>query len=114
MDVLDDAGSFDRCELNSHADTVVAGRNMVLLEASGETVQVSPYSPEYQPLSDIPIATCATAYDNPETGEVILLIFGQALYFGDRLATSLLSPNQIRDSNPVCSRITTLYHFASS
>ena len=86
----------DRCELDSHADTCVAGSNTAVLLYTGEKVSVSPFIGEYQPLPDIPIATVATAWDNPVNGDTILLIVNEALYFGDRLKHSLLCPNQLR------------------
>jgi hypothetical protein len=50
-------------------------------------------------LQDIPIVKGTVAYDNHETGEVIILIFNQALYFGDKLSHILLNPNQMRSFN---------------
>jgi hypothetical protein len=38
----------------------------------------------------------ATAFDDPETGEVIVLYIHNALYFGDRMSHTLLCPNQLR------------------
>ena len=40
----------DRSELDTHADTCVSGKNMVLLERTGRVVSVSPYSNEYEAL----------------------------------------------------------------
>jgi hypothetical protein len=95
----------DRCELDSHADTIVAGDNMALLEATGETVNITPFSDEYVPLENIPVATCGTAYDDPATGEVLLLVFGQALFFGQRIKGSLIPPNQMRDNGLIVSDV---------
>jgi hypothetical protein len=47
-------------------------------------------------MTDIPIATAATAYDDPSTGRTIILEFNQGLWFGDRMANSLVNPNQVR------------------
>ena len=46
-------------------------------------------------MDDIQICSGATAYTTPE-GETIILIFGQGLWFGDRMAKSLINPNQCR------------------
>jgi hypothetical protein len=59
-------------------------------------VNVSPFSDSYQAIKDIPIATVATAWDDPGTGEVIILYIHEALYFGDRMSHTLLCPNQLR------------------
>jgi hypothetical protein len=87
----------NRTELDSHADTCVAGANTVPLWYADCQVCVSPFIGEYQPLTNVPIASVATAWDHPETGESYLLIINEALYFGDRMNHSLLCPNQLRD-----------------
>ena len=43
----------------------------------------------------------ATAYDDADTGEMFILIMGQALYFGDRMENYLLCPNQMRSNGIV-------------
>ena len=86
-------------ELDSHADTTAAGLNMIMLDDPDDIihhVNVLPFSNEYEPISDIPIARCATAWTDPETGKVWILVFNQALYFGDKLQNSLICPNQVR------------------
>lgn len=55
-----------KSELDSHADTCCAGANTALIEFTGETVKVQPFSPEYDSYDDVPIATVATAYDDPD------------------------------------------------
>ena len=87
-----------RCEMDSHADTCVAGNNCIVLEYTGRTAEVEAYSPDY-PSKKIPIATVATAYDCPTSGATFVLIINEALYFGDSLSFSLLSPNQLRDND---------------
>ena len=87
-----------RSEMDSHADTCVAGSNCTMLELTGRTADVEAYSPEY-PSKKIPIATVATAYDCPNSGATYVLIINEALYFGDSLPFSLISPNQLRDND---------------
>ena len=93
-----DSHRSGRCELDSHADTCVAGANCIVLEYTGRTAKVEAYSPDY-PSKQIPIATVATAYDCPKTGATFVLIINEALYFGDSLPFSLISPNQLRDND---------------
>ena len=85
-----------RCELDSHADTCVAGSNCVLFEEPTRHVSVQAYSDEYKPLKDIPVATVATVWMCPETGERYLLLIHEALFFGERMKHSLICPNQLR------------------
>jgi hypothetical protein len=83
-------------ELDSHADTCCAGATAQVVEYTGWSCDVLPFSNEYDALKDIPIVTAATAYDDPETGDTYILVMHEALYFGDRMATTLLCPNQMR------------------
>jgi len=76
-----------RCELDSHVDTCVAGSNTLLISQEDLTVSVSG--------SDILIACVATLYEDPTLGKQIMLIINQALYFGKRLPSMLLNPNQM-------------------
>jgi hypothetical protein len=86
-----------RTELDSHADTSVEGANTTPLWFAVHYVSVSPIIGEYEPLEQIPIASVATAWDHPDTGETYLLILNEALCFGDRMSHSLICPNQLRD-----------------
>ena len=84
------------CEMDTHADTCCAGANCILMEDTGNRVSVAAYNSSYQPMTGIPIATAGTVYDDPDTGTSFLLIFHQALWFGDTLEETLICPNQIR------------------
>jgi hypothetical protein len=82
-------------ELDSHADTCGVNHVAKVLEIYGQVAQVPGFAESMTPLQDIPIVKAALAYDMPETGEVIVLIINQALYFGDALSNVLLNPNQL-------------------
>jgi len=84
------------CELDSHADTCVAGANCVVIEEMHQTVDVSGFSDTLDTLRNVPIVTAATAYDNPADGTTYILILGQAIYMGDKMQYSLICPNQLR------------------
>jgi hypothetical protein len=86
----------DRCELDLHADTIIGGANCILLETSGETANVHSFSDEKKTFSNVPIGTIATALVDQRTGEVIVLVMNEALYFGNRLDHTLICPNQLR------------------
>jgi hypothetical protein len=85
----------DRNELDSHADTVVGGPNCVLISDPNKYATVYSFSDERKPFDKVPIGSIATAWVNPETGKTIILIFNEALYFGDHLKATLLCPNQM-------------------
>ena len=82
-------------EIDNHADTICAGPNWKLLELSGEYCNVSPVSAEYQPKQNVPIAKCATTYTCPTTGNSVVLVADQVLWFGNELHCSLINPHQI-------------------
>ena len=90
------AGMEARCELDSHADTCVAGPNFIIDEYTGEHCDVTPYSNEYKPITDVPIVNASTAYTNPDTGETLVLRFNQVLWYGKKMHMSLINPNQMR------------------
>ena len=65
----------DTAELDSHADTTCCGKGFQLLNDKGKTVSVEPFLSQYEPVPDIPIGTCITAYDNERTSETYILQF---------------------------------------
>ena len=87
--------------MDSHADTCVGGANSVIISESGETATVYSFSDEREPFGKIPIASIGTAWTSEKTGETFVLVFNEALYFGDRLPHSLLCPNQLRSYGAV-------------
>ena len=62
---------------------------------TGHECSVSPFLSEYSEQLHIPICTGATSY-TLDTGEVIILILGQGLWFGSRMDKSLINPYQCR------------------
>jgi hypothetical protein len=83
------------CELDSHADTCVAGSNCVVMEVTNQTVNVSAFTEAHGVMENIPIVTAATAIDDEETGITYILILGQCIYMGDKMKSTLLCPNQL-------------------
>ena len=83
-------------KIDNHADTICAGPNWRFLELSGEYCNFSPFSAEYQPKTNVPIAKCATTYTCPSNGHSVVLVADQVLWFGDELHCSLINPHQIR------------------
>ena len=44
----------------------------------------------------IPIVSAATAFDDPESGIVYILIVNEGLYYGEKLDHSLINPNRVQ------------------
>jgi hypothetical protein len=84
------------CELDSHADTCVAGSNTIILEYTDQVVSISAFSDQLEVMKNIPIGTVATAYDDPSDGTTTILIIHQALLMNDIVKTTLLCPNQLK------------------
>ena len=85
-----------RCELDSHADTCVAGANTRILGDADRHVSVQAFTTEYKPQTNIPIASVATLWIDPLDGSPYILIIHEALDFGKRMDSSLINPNQLR------------------
>ena len=85
-----------KCELDSHADTTVAGSNCIILNYTGKVCDVSPYRDDYAPVTGVPIVKAATAWQSPHTGQTYILVFNEALWMGDSLDHTLINPNQLR------------------
>jgi hypothetical protein len=63
---------------------------------TGKECDVSPYTDEYESIKSVPIVQAATAYNVPETGETVILIFNEAIWMGSKMENTLVNPNQLR------------------
>ena len=90
-------------DIDNHADTICFGKNFRPLFFTSEVCTVSPFlENEYDAQNNVQICSAVTAVDL-DSGETILLEAGQGLWFGDRMARSLINPNQLRAFGiPVC------------
>lgn len=82
--------------MDSHADTCVAGPNFVILEFTGEQCDVTPYTNDYQPITNVSVVNAATAYTDETSGVTVILRFNQVLWYGKRMKMSLINQNQLR------------------
>lgn len=57
--------SESHCELDSHTNMVVIGGNAAVVNKTGLTVQVSPFTPDYKSLSVVSIVDAVITYDCP-------------------------------------------------
>jgi len=87
---------YCRAELDSHADTCGVNDTAYVLEYTGQVAEVAGFSSSIGSLSEVPIVKAVLAYDPPSTGETIILIINQALYFKNNIEHILLNPNQLR------------------
>ena len=95
---------WDVCstDMDKYADTHCFGRNTWPISFTSEEYTVTPFLEKYSEQVNIPICTGATLY-TMESGEVIILIFGQGLWFGNRMDKTLINPNQYQHFGiPIC------------
>ena len=71
---------YGNCELDSHADTIVAGKNCIILSYTGKECDVSPYREDYESIKNVPIVTAATAWQSPITGQTYILVLNEAIW----------------------------------
>ena len=70
-----------------------------MLEYTTRTADVYPYDNSYEPLTNVPIVTGATAWTDTVTSITYILIFNESLFYGTKLDHSLLNPNQVRHND---------------
>ena len=58
---------------------VVVGKNAAIMNDTGRRAEVSPFTPDYEGLSKVPIVDAAIRYDCPYSRETYLLIVRNAL-----------------------------------
>ena len=89
-------------EIDSHADTHCFGRNFRPMHWTGQECSVAPFLAEYSEQMNDQICTGATAH-TLKNGELVILLFGQGLWFGNRMDKSLINPYQCRAYGiPLC------------
>ena len=85
------------CELYTRADTICAGQNFCLIALTGMTYEVHGFHESFNTVpNNVLMAQVATAFINPTTHEICILIINEALYFGSTMNHPLINPNQIR------------------
>ena len=70
----EDSTCFERMDLDTHANMVVLGRNCHVVNYSGKTAEVRPFSPDYEALQ-VPIVDSVVQCDDLYSGETYMLVF---------------------------------------
>ncbi len=87
-------GFTSTVEVDSHADSFVAGKNCIPMHYTERSCDVQPYSDDYAPVKNVPIVTAATGCTSAN-GLNYILVFPEALHLPN-LGHSLFNPNQLR------------------
>ena len=95
-------GTQKRAELDNKVNTSCEETNLCLHNMTGKSCRMSPFSSSYEPMQDVQISTCLTAYTD-EYGRTWIFVFNEVLWFGLSMDHSLINPNQIQTTGvPVC------------
>ena len=94
-DVKDPPVFDGRMEMDTHADTFVAGRNCILMKFTERVCDVMPYDESYEAKKNVPISQVATGYTT-SNGDRFILVINEAILMPE-LPHSLANPNQFRD-----------------
>ena len=73
---------YGNIELDSHADSIVAGRNCCVIQITGRECDVTPYRDDYDSIKNVQIVNAATEWQSPSTGQIYILVFNKALWMG--------------------------------
>ena len=84
-----------RTDLDSHADSPVVGINSKILSHTGKYVNVWGFSKALGSKSKVPVVNAAVTYTCEYTGESVVLLINNALYFED-MKHNLIPPFMIR------------------
>eukprot|EP00978_Attheya_sp_CCMP212_P012779 scaffold31941_cov69-Attheya_sp.AAC.6 len=94
----DDQGG--RTETDSHANTSVVGKECLVFHDFERPVNVSGFDSSFGTVNDRSVISAALAYDDPTTGEVIIVIIHQAIT-SPTMDHNLLCPMQLRMNEEV-------------
>jgi len=96
---LNQSELFNGCEmlLDSGADTSVVGKHGFVTEIiEGISVSAQGFSDGQPALDDLPVVNALYAYDDRDSGEVILLELNHSIYLGSQKRDAIACPNQLR------------------
>ena len=66
-------------EMDTHADTCVAGKNWAVLTCSDVVCEVQPFTDKYDSIKEVPIVTARTVWTDQNSGKEHLLVGEQFL-----------------------------------
>ena len=78
MEVDVEMDGESQTELDSHANMPVVGREALIVEQSGKTVEVSPFTQDYKPIK-VEVVNAIVQYDSPLDRSEYMLVIQNAL-----------------------------------
>ena len=77
----------------------VVGKHAYIIAETGKKVDVSPFTPDYKPLT-VPLVDAMVKYDNPYNGKTYILVLRNALYVPS-MENNLIPPFMLREMGVV-------------
>ena len=85
-----------RTELDSHVNMPVVGKNVYILAKMGKTVEVNPFTPDYEAM-EAELVDAAVQYDSPYNGMSTILVIQGPLYVPS-MNNNLILPFMLREA----------------
>ena len=89
-------GVESRTDLDSHANMPVVGAEAFIIADHGKTCEVSPYSPDYEPMK-VPLVDAAVKCESPFDEKVAILVIRNALHVPS-MGHNLIPPFMMREA----------------
>ena len=84
-----------RTEVDSHTNMPVVGKHAYIIAETDKKVDVSPFTPDYQPLT-VPLVDATVRYNNPYNRKSYILVLRNALYVPS-MDNNLIPPFMLRE-----------------
>ena len=95
---------ISRTELDSHASSIVVGKNVLVTHDTGKVVNVGPFTDQLGKLKDVPIVDCVVAHDCPYSKRTFFLAMYNTLYI-PKMNENLVPPFTLRRQGNVVNDI---------
>ena len=82
--------------MDSHADTIVAEKNCVVLNYTGKECDVSTFSDNCGTIENAHLSRVATVWQSRDTAQTYTLVMNEALWICDSIESTLIDRNQLR------------------
>ena len=86
---------YSKCELDSHADTILVGAICAILQYKEKECNISTFREDLDSINNVSIMNAEISWQSSETGQTYILVLNEALWMEDNTDHSLVNPNQL-------------------
>ena len=104
VDTSADSNEESCNKLDSHANMVVVGMHVYILNYIGRTAEMSPFTSSYDAMKNVPIVDAIIAYDCPLSGKTYLLVFHNSLFVSS-MTHNFIPPFILRETNKLFNEV---------